>query len=121
MGKYDLWLEEWKKAATAADDSDDLANEEQVRRAYEKGGFHAALIRDIEIKKQLAKRKYVDSGWIAYDYASLGDKDHAFEWLEKAYAENAGTLSFVKIWKAMDPLRIDPRYADLLKRMGLPQ
>jgi eukaryotic-like serine/threonine-protein kinase len=121
MGKYDLWLEEWKKAATAADDSDDLANEEQVRRAYEKGGFHAALIRDIEIKKQLAKRKYVDSGWIAYDYASLGDKDHAFEWLEKAYAEHAGTLSQVKIWKAMDPLRIDPRYADLLKRMGLPQ
>jgi hypothetical protein len=51
----------------------------------------------------------------------LGDKDQAFAWLEKAYAEKAGSLQNIKTAPSMDPLRTDPRYTDLLKRMGLPQ
>ena len=63
----------------------------------------------------------MDSGFIAYDYAALGDKDHTFYWLEKAYSEKAGSLGYIKNTKVMDPFRSDPRYIDLLKRMGLPQ
>ena len=121
MGKYDLWLEEWKKGAALADDREDLAIAEEVARAYAKGGFRAAHSRDIELRKQLAQRRYVDFGFIAYDYAALGDKDQTFYWLEKAYAEKGGSLGFIKVAKQMDPLRSDPRYIDLLKRMGLPQ
>jgi hypothetical protein len=66
----------------------------------------------------LAKRRYVDPGDIAYNYAALGDKDQAFYWLEKAYSEKAESLQFIKVAKPMDPFRSDPRYIDLLKRMA---
>jgi TolB-like protein/Tfp pilus assembly protein PilF/predicted Ser/Thr protein kinase len=121
MGKYDLWLEEWKKAASLANDREDLALAEEAARAYAKGGYRAALVRDIELRKQQAQRRYVDVGFIAYDYAALGDKDQTFAWLEKAYSEKAGSLGYIKVSKVMDPLRSDPRYLYLLKRMGLPQ
>jgi tetratricopeptide (TPR) repeat protein len=121
MGKYDLWLEEWKKAAALADDREDLAIAEEAARAYPKGGFRAALSRGIELRKQLAQRRYVDSGFIAFDYAALGDKDQAFSWLEKGYSEKAGSLGYIKVATQMDSLRSDPRYIDLLMRMGLPQ
>ena len=74
-----------------------------------------------ELRKQLAQRRYVDSGFIAYDYAALGDKDQTFYWLEKAYSEKAGSLGYIKVARQMDAFRSDPRYLDLLKRMGLPQ
>jgi len=48
--------------------------------------------REIELKKQLAKRRYVDPAEIAYDYAHLGDAEQTFAWLEKARAG--------KIWSA---------------------
>jgi hypothetical protein len=50
-----------------------------------------------------------------------GDKDKAFNYLEKAYAEKSGFLLHLKEALAFDSLRADPRYADLLKRMGLPE
>ena len=121
MGKYDLWIEEWKKAASLADDREDLAISEGVAQAYAKGGYRAAHSRSIELRKQLAQRRYVDSGFIAYDYAALGDKDQTFYWLEKTYSEKAGSLEYIKVARQMDAFRSDPRYIDLLKRMGLPQ
>jgi eukaryotic-like serine/threonine-protein kinase len=121
MGKYDLWLEEWKKYATLNNDREELAIAEEAARAYAKGGFRGATSHEIELRKQLAHRRYVDPGWIAYAYASIGDKDQAFYWLEKAYSEKAESLQSVKAVKPMDPFRSDPRYIDLLKRMGLPQ
>ena len=65
--------------------------------------------------------RYVDPAWIAYQCAALGDKDQAFYWLERAYSEKAGRLQYIKVVKPMDPFRSEPRYIDLLKRMGLPQ
>jgi hypothetical protein len=62
----------------------------------------------------------VDPAFVAYEYAFLGDKDQVFSWLEKAYAGKAGTLGYIKVVKAMDPYRSDPRYVDLVKRIGLP-
>jgi tetratricopeptide (TPR) repeat protein len=119
MGKYDLWLEEWKKAATLADDREELAIAEEISRAFARGGFRAAVSRDLELRKQLAQRRYVDPTLIAYDYGSLGDKDQTFYWLEKAYSDKAGNLEFIKTVKQLDFVRSDPRYLDLLKRMGL--
>ena len=52
-------------------------------------------------------------------YAFLGDKDSAFEWLEKAYEERNGTLAYLKTDCAMDNLKGDPRLADLMQRLGL--
>jgi eukaryotic-like serine/threonine-protein kinase len=121
MEKYELWLKEWAKGAALADDREDLAIAEEVARAYKKGGWRPAFVRDIELRTELAQRRFMDPGFIAYDYAALGDKDQTFYWLEKAYSVKAGSLGYIKVAKVMDPFRSDPRYRDLLKRMGLPQ
>ena len=121
MGKYDLWLEEWKKGATLAQDPEEIAIADQVAKVYAQSGFRAALVRNVELRKQLATRRYTDPGDIGYLYAALGDKDQAFAWLEKAYADKSIALWNIKNDHAMDALRSDPRYIDLLKRMGLPQ
>ena len=52
-------------------------------------------------------------------YAGLGDKDQAFAWLEKGFQARNATLVFLEFDLTYDPLRSDPRYADLLRRMGL--
>ena len=120
LGKYELWLEEWKKGATLNKDQDDLSICEEVARVYAKSGFRSAQIRNVELIKQLAQRRYFDPAVIAYESALLGDKEQVFFWLEKAYSEKSGSLQFIKVVKPLEPFRSDPRYIDLLKRMHLP-
>jgi serine/threonine protein kinase/TolB-like protein/TPR repeat protein len=61
------------------------------------------------------------SGAVAVASALAGDKDHAFENLEKAYTDGDNELLICIRYPALDPLRTDPRYADLMRRFGLPQ
>jgi eukaryotic-like serine/threonine-protein kinase len=64
-----------------------------------------------------SKQKYVSAVNMAIIYVGLGEKDKAFEWLEKAYEERSiGAPKVNPIW---DPLRSDPRFTDLLRRMNL--
>jgi TolB-like protein/DNA-binding winged helix-turn-helix (wHTH) protein len=56
----------------------------------------------------------------AFTYASLGDKDNAFRWLEKAYQERNWCILYLKDDPVWDPLRSDSRFKDLLRRVGLP-
>ena len=58
---------------------------------------------------------------MAFTYASLGDKDHAFEWLEKAVAQRNWCIIYLKVDDVWDPLRSDTRFKSLLQRVGLPQ
>jgi hypothetical protein len=68
----------------------------------------------------LSKRKYVFAASKAQIYAGLGEKDKAFEWLEKAYQQRSiGSAEAIKVDVIWDPLRSDPRFADLLRRMNL--
>jgi TolB-like protein/Tfp pilus assembly protein PilF len=70
-----------------------------------------------------AKQQYVPAGEMASIYVGLGEKDEAFEWLEKAYADrDLGGQTFtigIKADPHFDPLRSDPRFQDLLRRMNL--
>lgn len=52
-------------------------------------------------------------------YAGLGDKDQAFKWLERDYEQRSGQLPFITYWFSFDVIRSDPRYADLVRRIGL--
>ena len=52
-------------------------------------------------------------------FAQLGEKDQAFAWLERAYQERSFMMLYLKVAPNLDPLRADPRYADLLRRVGL--
>lgn len=66
----------------------------------------------------LRARRYVDAYLIGAVYAGLGEKDKAFEWLTKAYEEHAGQMIWIKVDPWIKNLRSDPRYKELLKKMG---
>src|ERR1700730_10188059 len=121
MGKYDLWLQEWRKAATLYNDRETMAIADKVVEAYAHSGLRAAMYKDIELRKELSQRRYVDPCFLAFDYAILGEKDQVFYWLEKAYADKSSLLLPIKVSHVLDPFHSDTRYIDLLKRMGLPQ
>ena len=87
--------------------------------AYAAAGRHADAQKALDQLMNLAKTRYVPAFDIAMGYACLGQKDKAFEWLEKSYDEHSLLLVFVKVIPEFDPLRSDPRYADLLRRMNL--
>jgi len=70
----------------------------------------------------LSKQKYVSAVLVAMIYAGLGEKDKAFEWLEEGYDDRSiglANLEEIKVDPAYDPLRSDPRFQDLLRRMNL--
>ena len=67
----------------------------------------------------LATRQYVSPEQIATIYASLGDIDQAFVWLQKAYEARSAFLVTSYISPAYDPLRSDPRFQELLRKMNL--
>jgi serine/threonine protein kinase/tetratricopeptide (TPR) repeat protein len=68
-----------------------------------------------------SKHPFVSSYLMADFYAGLGDKDQAFASLERAYEERSWYMTHLKLDPELDPLRSDPRFADLVKRVGLPQ
>jgi hypothetical protein len=68
---------------------------------------------------EVAKQRYVPAYCFAQVYAGLGDKDPAFQWLEKSYQDRSYDITYLKVDPAMDSLRSDPRFHDLLKRVGL--
>jgi tetratricopeptide (TPR) repeat protein len=69
--------------------------------------------------KELSARRYVSPYQIAMIYAGLGDKEQTFAWLEKAYQQRVHNLAFLKVEPELDGLRSDPRFADLVRRVGL--
>ena len=69
--------------------------------------------------QQISSGKYVPSLYVAMIYTGLGDQDQAFTWLDKAYAERCEYLVYLPTEPMADPLRTDPRFPALLKRLGL--
>jgi TolB-like protein/Flp pilus assembly protein TadD len=75
-----------------------------------------SLLKEIEAKYERHETLGQD---VAAVYAGLGDKDQVFAWLEKDFQGRVGTLSRIKWEMPFESVRSDPRYADLLRRMGL--
>ena len=91
------------------------------------GYIHALSGKRAEADKMLvelierAKTEYVNPYDIAFVYAGLGEKEKAFAWLEKAFQERTIAIVSLKVDPYWDSLRTDPRFTDLLRRVGLPQ
>jgi serine/threonine protein kinase/tetratricopeptide (TPR) repeat protein len=84
-----------------------------ARRSLEAG----QILEDLTI---LANQKYVAPYFFAGIHVGLGENDRALEYLEKAYEEHSNWLIYLHIDPSMDELRDDPRFQDLLRRVGLP-
>jgi len=90
-----------------------------IDQSYKQNGYAGALRRAIEIASNTSAEDY-DPYLAAKGYMLLGDKDKAFVWLNKA-ADAHSQILFIKSDPYWDSIRSDPRYADLLRRVGLPQ
>ena len=121
MGKYDLWLQEQEEGASLSHQPEYEAIFKEVSKVYAQSGFQAALREWAKQEVELSKRRYEDPAFIGFIYAAMGDKDQAFAWLEKGLKEKSDTIQYLKTSHMADSLRSDPRYADMLKRMGMPQ
>jgi serine/threonine protein kinase/tetratricopeptide (TPR) repeat protein len=88
---------------------------------YAVSGRRADALKIAQEFRDLSSHAYVDFYAVAEIYAGLGDKDEAFRLLEKAYQQHSPTLSFLGIDWFWYGMRSDPRYTDLLRRIGLPQ
>jgi tetratricopeptide (TPR) repeat protein len=87
---------------------------------YAVTGRRAEALRVLDKLNELSKQKYISAVWMAKIYAGLKEKDEAFEWLEKAYEDHSiVSFGYVKTNPMFDPLRGDPRFADLLRRTNL--
>ena len=86
---------------------------------YAKMGRRSEAERVFNEVKTFATTHYVAGETIASVYVALNDNDSAFQWLERAYREHSGSLHGIAVRPAFRPLHSDPRFPDLLKRMGL--
>ena len=92
-----------------------------LRRAFVTSGIIGFKREELNSALAGSKAHYLNPFWIAQVYARLGDKDHTFQWLEKAYRERNQGIAFLNTEPVFDTLRPDPRFQDLLTRMRLSQ
>src|SRR6266853_3741289 len=94
--------------------------QEAFRSGGPRGYWHKNLQSTLKARKQAGTR-YFEAITLAGAYARAGDKRNAFEWLEKSYEDREGqTITLVRWLPEFKSLRADPRFADLIERMGLP-
>ena len=74
----------------------------------------------IEHLRELSVHQYVPPYNIAVIYAGLGEKDEAFVWLNRAYQERSYLLTYLTVDERLDKLHSDPRFDQLVRRVGLP-
>jgi len=88
-------------------------------RAYSHAGRRRDALRLLAELHKRRKAGYVPAGAFVNAYLGLGENDQAFVWLEQAYKEQSNILQFLKVHPYFDPIRADPRFADLVRRVGL--
>jgi len=87
--------------------------------AYAASGRAEEARKVLDRLEKLPKRLYVSPVSVAKVYAGLGEKDHAFQWLDRAYQDRSEDLVLLRVHPMLDGLRSDPRFGALLKKMGL--
>jgi TolB-like protein/Tfp pilus assembly protein PilF len=89
--------------------------------AYARADKSAEARKLLSELEDLSRRRYVSWCDIAIIYAGLGEKDQAFTFLEKAYEQRDRGFVYMKVAPYLETLRSDPRFQDLLRRVGLPR
>ena len=90
-------------------------------RAYAHAGRRKEALRLLDELKRRQQTSYVAAAPFVNAYLGLGDNEQALAWLERAYQEQSNMLQLIKVHPYFDPLRGDPRFAELLHRVGLDQ
>ena len=93
----------------------------QLKEAMAKSGAQGYWRRTLENYRESAKSRYVPSVLVAEACVRVGDKECAFEWLERGFQERDDLMIDLKVEPVFDGLRSDPRFQDLIRRVGIPQ
>ncbi len=118
---YPQVVEEWKAYGKLADDRNESEFASALEQGFRSAGWKGALTKGIEIRQAQRKTGYSSASAIAALYADLGDKDQAFQWLNTAYQERDYWLVGLRTNFLFDHIRSDPRFAEMVHRVGLPQ
>ena len=94
---------------------------EAFTAGYREAKMKGACTALIEVLKNDSQKEYISPNEMARYYGLMGDRDHTFEWLEKGFAQRSSRMEYLRVEEYLEPFHSDPRYIDLLKRMGLPQ
>jgi len=120
-GMYKEAIEEKQRLLTLTGDEDSAT---ELLENYHKYGYEQAkkILTEqyLEAYQEAAKQQYIPPLAFAVFYTDLKEKDKAFEWLEKAYQERTSWLFFLNVDPQFESLHSDPRFADLVKRIGIP-
>jgi tetratricopeptide (TPR) repeat protein len=115
--KYEEAIAEFQEAITLSGRLQE--NMGDLGYCYAVSGRKAEAMKVVSELKEQSKQKYVSPYHIALIYVGLGQKNQAFEWLNKAIEEPDLFLVHLKVNPRFDSLRSDPRFTTLLKKMGL--
>ena len=118
---YPQVIEEWKTFGKLSGDRNESEFAAALEQGFRSAGWKDALRKGVETRQAQRKTGYSSAYRIATLYAELGDKDQAFRWLNVAYQERDLKLLGLKTDFSLDPLRSDPRFAELERKVGLPQ
>jgi len=118
---YPQVIEEWKAYGQLAGDREQSEFAAAMEQGFRSAGWKGALTKGIENMQARRKTGYSSALKIAHFYADLGDKEQAFHWLDTAYQEHDWLLIGLNTYFQLDPLRADPRFAELVRKVGLPQ
>jgi eukaryotic-like serine/threonine-protein kinase len=99
--------------------NDDPAVLSYLSRAHALSGNRGEALKLVAQMHELARQRYVPAYGFAFPYAALGDKDQAFQWLERSLQDRGWEITYLKVDPAMDGLRSDPRFNELVRRVGL--
>ena len=118
QGKNEEAIAEFQKAvALSGSDPDESVD---LGYAYAVAGKRDEAKKIVGTLKRKRERSFVSPAGVGIILGALGDRDEAFAWLEKAYELRDPQLTYLKVGPKFAPIRSDPRYHDLLRRMGLP-
>jgi serine/threonine-protein kinase len=118
-GMYDEAIAGFQKGITLRGGTEWSFSMSGLGHAYGLSGKKAEARAVLDELQRTLRQQYVPADSIALVYAGLGEKDQAFTWLEKAYQEHAFKMAWLKVDPQWDSLRSDPRFADLVRRVGL--
>jgi eukaryotic-like serine/threonine-protein kinase len=118
---YPQVIEELRAFGQLSGNRDESEFDSAMEQGFRSAGWKGALTKGVEIRQAQRKTGYSSAYNIASLYADLGDKDQAFRWLNTAYQERDWLLLGLKTDFSLDPIRSDPRFAELVRKVGLPQ
>jgi len=118
---YPQVIEEFKISGQLYGIPENIGFADALDQGFRSAGWKGALTKAIAFREAQRIKSYFSAEEIAQLYADLGDKDQAFRWLNIAYREHDWLLIGLKTFTPLAPLRSDPRFAELVRKVGLPQ